>query len=97
MKIINVHRAKTDLSKLIARAAHGEEIIIGRAGKPVAKLTAFDLQTKPRKPGLWKGKLSRHHEDFFDRMLIAQAQLEGITLLTHDRRLKAYGDFVTLV
>ena len=66
MKIINVHRAKTDLSKLIARAAHGEEIIIGRAGKPVAKLTAFDLQTKPRKPGLWKGKVSLARD--FDRL-----------------------------
>ena len=43
------------------------------------------------------GELPPHHEDPFDRMLIAQAQIEGLTLLTHDRRLKAYGSFVHLV
>ena len=36
------------------------------------------------------GKLPRHHNDPFDRMLIAQAKAESLTLLTHDRRLKAY-------
>ena len=40
MKIVNIHEAKTTLSKLIARAAQGEEIIIGRSGKPVAKLVS---------------------------------------------------------
>ena len=65
MKIINVHRAKTHLSKLIKLAAQGKEIIIGRAGKPVAKLTAFDLGAKPRKPGVWKGKV-RMSRDFDD-------------------------------
>jgi prevent-host-death family protein len=58
MKIVNIHEAKTSLSKLIARAAHGEEIIIGKAGKPVAKLTAFDLEAKPRVPGVWRGKIA---------------------------------------
>lgn len=58
MKLINIHQAKTHLSKLIERASHGEEVIIGKAGKPVAKLTAFDLETSPRRPGLWKGKIS---------------------------------------
>lgn len=43
------------------------------------------------------GHLPRHHEDPFDRMLVAQAQFEGLTLLTHDRRLKPYGRFVALV
>lgn len=42
------------------------------------------------------GKLPKHHEDPFDRMLVAQAQHEGMRLLTHDRRLKMYGDFVDL-
>lgn len=57
MKLINIHSAKTHLSKLIDRALHGEEIIIGKAGKPVAKLTAYDLGGQPRKPGLLKGKI----------------------------------------
>ena len=43
------------------------------------------------------GKLPRHHKDPFDRMLIAQAQHEGLTLLTHDIRLKAYGSHITIV
>ncbi|MFO1433114.1 MAG: type II toxin-antitoxin system VapC family toxin [Candidatus Competibacteraceae bacterium] len=37
------------------------------------------------------GKLPRHHDDPFDRMLIAQSQIERLTLVTHDKRLGAYG------
>jgi len=43
------------------------------------------------------GALPGHHGDPFDRMLVAQSQLEGLTLITHDRRLTAYGEFVRLV
>lgn len=38
MNVINVHEAKTNFSKLLERVAHGERIIIGKAGKPVARL-----------------------------------------------------------
>jgi prevent-host-death family protein len=38
MKVVNVHEAKTNFSKLLERAAHGERIIIGRSGKPMARL-----------------------------------------------------------
>jgi len=38
MNVVNVHEAKTNLSKLLDRAAHGERIIIGKAGKPIARL-----------------------------------------------------------
>jgi len=41
MKVINVHEAKTNFSKLLDRAARGERIIIGKAGKPVARLEPF--------------------------------------------------------
>lgn len=41
MKVINVHDAKTNFSKLLDRAAQGERIIIGKAGKPVARLEPF--------------------------------------------------------
>ncbi len=48
MKIINMHQAKTHLSKLIERVRHGEEIVIAKAGHPIAKLTAYDMNEKPR-------------------------------------------------
>ena len=41
MNVINVHEAKTNLSKLLERAANGERIIIGKAGKPMARLEPF--------------------------------------------------------
>lgn len=41
MNVINVHEAKTNLSKLLDRAANGERIIIGKAGKPIARLEPF--------------------------------------------------------
>lgn len=42
MTIVNIHRAKTELSKLIARVEGGEEIVLARGNKPVAKLVALD-------------------------------------------------------
>ena len=57
MQIINIHEAKTNLSKLIEKTAQGEEVIISKAGKPVAKLVAYKEELKPRVPGLWKGKI----------------------------------------
>lgn len=58
MSQINIHQAKTQLSRLVERAAKGEEIIIAKAGKPVAKLTAIGkLARKPRRPGGLKGRL----------------------------------------
>jgi len=55
---VNIHEAKTHFSKLVERAAAGEEIIIGKAGKPVAKLVPFKEARAPkRKPGAWKGKV----------------------------------------
>ena len=41
MKVVNVHEAKTNFSKLLERAAQGERIIIGKSGKPVARLEPF--------------------------------------------------------
>ena len=57
MQVINIHKAKTNLSKLIEKAQTGEDIIIAKAGKPVAKLSAYKDALKPRKAGLWKGKV----------------------------------------
>jgi len=57
MQIINIHQAKTNLSRLIEKTLSGEDVIIAKAGKPVAKLVAYKDKAKPRKPGLWKGKI----------------------------------------
>ena len=55
--LVNIHEAKTQLSRLVARAAEGEEIIIGRAGRPVARLVAFNPRQAPRQPGAWAGRM----------------------------------------
>jgi prevent-host-death family protein len=59
MQTVNIHAAKTHLSRLIDAAAAGEEILIARAGKPVARLVPLqDTQVKPRRQlGLLAGKL----------------------------------------
>ena len=63
MVIKNTHEAKTHLSQLLVRVEHGEEIIIARSGKPIAKLIPFKTKKSIRKPGIWKGKI-KIAEDF---------------------------------
>ena len=53
---VNVHEAKTHLSKLLERVALGEEVIIAKAGKPVAKLVAIESKSKKRIIGTAKGE-----------------------------------------
>lgn len=55
MGIFNVHDAKTHLSRLLDRVAQGEEIIIAKSGRPVAKLVR--VTTEPRRPGRLKGRI----------------------------------------
>ena len=57
MQSVNIHEAKTHLSRLVEEAAEGEEIIIAKAGRPVARLVALPSD-KPRKLGLLKGKFT---------------------------------------
>jgi prevent-host-death family protein len=54
---VNVHEAKTHLSRLLERVARGEEIVIARAGKPVAKLIPYREARGPRVPGGWEGRV----------------------------------------
>ncbi|MEZ5331488.1 MAG: type II toxin-antitoxin system Phd/YefM family antitoxin [Thermoanaerobaculia bacterium] len=61
MTTVNVHEAKTHLSRLLERVEGGEEIIIARSGRPVARLTA--IAGKAREPGRLHGRL-RVSEDF---------------------------------
>jgi prevent-host-death family protein len=55
--VVNTHEAKTHLSRLIERAAAGEEIILAKAGKPMAKLVPYEAPKEPRSPGGWEGKV----------------------------------------
>lgn len=58
MDIINIHQAKTHLSRLLDRAAAGEEIVIARAGKPLARLVPLEPDGPPRVLGVWAGQVS---------------------------------------
>ena len=54
---VNIHEAKTHLSRLLQRAMAGEEIIIAKAGKPVARLTLLTSTSQRRVPGIDAGKV----------------------------------------
>ena len=54
---INLYDAKTNLSALVDRAAAGEEIIIAKSGKPMARLVPLEVRAAPRVPGLLKGQI----------------------------------------
>ena len=54
---VNIHEAKTHLSKLLARVSEGEEIIIARNGKPVARLVPVDPEPTERPLGIYKGQV----------------------------------------
>ncbi len=55
---VNVYEAKTHLSQLLDRAAAGEEIVIARAGRPIARLVALPEPPGRREPGGWRGKVT---------------------------------------
>jgi len=56
---VNVYQAKTHLSQLLDRAAAGEEIVIARAGRPIARLVPLaDSPSRRRVPGAWRGRVS---------------------------------------
>jgi prevent-host-death family protein len=58
METVNIHAAKTHLSRLVDRAAAGEEIIIARAGKPVARLAPLAREQPRRRAGLLRGRIA---------------------------------------
>lgn len=61
--LYNLYSAKTSLSKLVDRAAAGEEIVIAKAGRPMARLVPFERAARPRRPGGWETGI-RIAEDF---------------------------------
>lgn len=68
MKTINIHQAKTHLSKLVDEASKGESFVIARAGKPMAKVTAIETPAfaQVRRLGFMAGQISV--PDDFDQM-----------------------------
>lgn len=68
MNVVNIHEAKTHLSKLIEKAAQGESFIIAKAGKPMVKVVAIDAPTGKniRRRGFMKGEIKI--PDNFDRI-----------------------------
>jgi prevent-host-death family protein len=77
MTTINIYEAKTQLSKLVEQAAAGEDVIIARGGKPVARLTRLQPPRRKLRFGLLKGKVKLSAD--FDAPLPADvlAQFEG--------------------
>lgn len=65
MSIVNVHEAKTHLSRLLVKVEAGEEIVIARSGKPVARLIAHPGDRPVRRFGALKGRLTLD-DSFFD-------------------------------
>jgi prevent-host-death family protein len=65
MDQINVYEAKTHLSRLLDRVEAGEQIIIGRAGRPVAVLVPYQRPIAARSPGAWRNSV-QIAEDFDD-------------------------------
>ena len=57
MMITNISKAKAQLSALIEKVRAGQEVVIGKAGKPVAKLVPYKRSQVPRRPGALRGKI----------------------------------------
>ncbi len=74
MKIVSISEAKTKLSELIAQVCQGEEVLITRSGKPVARLVAVMDAKQDRQPGALRGKIKIGPE-FFDPL--SEAELKS--------------------
>ena len=66
MRTVNIHEAKTQLSRLVEQAANGEPFIIAKAGKPMVKVVAIDQPTEKRRIGFMEGQFNI--PDDFDTM-----------------------------
>ena len=74
MVTVNIHEAKTQLSKLVDQAAKGESFVIAKAGKPLVKVTALEAPTAPKRLGFLQGEIAV--PDDFDRM--GEAEIEAL-------------------
>ncbi|MDB4914550.1 MAG: hypothetical protein JWM95_2194 [Gemmatimonadetes bacterium] len=76
-EVMNVHAAKTNLSRLLVRVANGEEIVIARDGVPVARLVPYASTAAPRQLGAFAGKLWIS-EDAFETPAWLMDAFEGV-------------------
>jgi prevent-host-death family protein len=74
MVTVNIHEAKTHLSKLVDRAAKGEAFVIAKAGKPLVKVAALDSPAAPQRLGFLAGEIAVPAD--FDRM--GEAEIEAL-------------------
>jgi prevent-host-death family protein len=58
MLVVNIHEAKTHLSRLLERVRLGEEVVIAKAGRPIARLTPIEQPRTARQPGSAKGQFT---------------------------------------
>ena len=75
MKIVNVHQAKTHLSRLIEEAAAGEEVVIAKAGKPMVKLVPVEADGRRREMGWLAGQVWESDDCWSEE---ADAELERL-------------------
>jgi len=71
---VNVHEAKSQLSKLIEKAMNGEEVVIAKAGKPMVKLTKVKAPGKKRNFGNFEGKWEEPDPDWWKPMTDEEAK-----------------------
>jgi len=72
MTTVNIHEAKTNFSRLVAQVVAGEEVIIAKAGKPVAKLVPVDPPKRQRRIGFMEGEFKV--PDDFDTMFAKEIE-----------------------
>jgi prevent-host-death family protein len=72
MHTVNIHEAKTQLSRLVNRAAEGESFVIAKAGKPLVRVVAVDAPAAPKRLGFLAGEIAV--PDDFDRMGAAEIE-----------------------
>ncbi|KZL21515.1 hypothetical protein PsAD2_00812 [Pseudovibrio axinellae] len=73
---VNMHEAKSNLSKLGEKVWQGERVVIAKAGKPYLDLVPHKAQLKPRKPGRFKGQI-KLADDFNDEVKGGISRFEG--------------------
>jgi len=88
-RVVNISEAEAQLSLLVDEAQRGKRVIIGRAGKPVAVLSAYDQHSEPRVLGGWEGKVWIAED--FDEPLPAPVRSHGrsVRVSSHPPRLPA--------
>jgi prevent-host-death family protein len=74
METVNIHEAKTQLSRLVEKAAKGESFVIAKAGRPLVKVSALDAPKALQRLGFMQGEIAV--PDDFDRM--GEAEIERI-------------------